>query len=129
MYTQSPPSLSPSLSLPLSLSMSLSISLSLSLSIPPSLFLYPPSLSLLISFLFFQILLFDFCSEVYVWMGKRCPQSYRKPSMIKARKIYDSGHIPPVFSNSSTPKKTTQSPSRQSRVHSKLVTNIILTNI
>lgn len=64
--------------------------------------------------------MFDFCSEVYVWIGKRCPSNYRKQAMIKARKHYDMGYVPPVFSNVSTPKKVMPSGARQSqRFHSK----------
>ena len=46
--------------------------------------------------------------------------------MTKARKHYDGGYIPPVFSNVSTPKKIgLQSPNRQSgRFHSKSVCEI-----
>ncbi|XP_011406645.2 PREDICTED: uncharacterized protein LOC100639454 [Amphimedon queenslandica] len=44
-----------------------------------------------------KILLFDFCTEVYVWIGKKSPPSFRKPAMIKARKVFDGQCVPPSF--------------------------------
>ena len=40
---------------------------------------------------FFQIILFDFYSEVYVWVGKMSPPKLRKKAIELAKKHFDAG--------------------------------------
>ena len=54
-----------------------------------------------------QIMLFDFYSEVYVWIGKHSPFAQRKPATLKARKMFDIGCHPPVFPQPASPAHKT----------------------
>jgi supervillin len=57
-----------------------------------------------------KIFVFDFFTEVYVWIGKRSPVAQRKSAVIKARKIFESNGSPPSFKNTNA---TPASPSRK----------------
>jgi hypothetical protein len=46
-----------------------------------------------------KILLLDFYSEVYVWVGKASPPKMRKKAIELAKKHFDSGCKPPVFTH------------------------------
>ena len=52
-------------------------------------------------------MLFDFFSEVYVWIGKHSPFAQRKPATLKARKIFDMGCHPPAFPQPASPAHKT----------------------